>query len=57
MVVLAVDTDRLVAHGLSVVRERPAPGADLFPHVYGGDLPVDVVVEVSPFERGRPGAG
>ena len=46
LVVLSIDVDRLAVHGLSVRRERPAPGADLFPHVYGGDLPVDVVTRV-----------
>jgi uncharacterized protein (DUF952 family) len=43
--------DRLGAHGLSVRRERPVPGADLFPHVYGGDLPVGVVVSVERLVR------
>ena len=51
LVVLSIDVDRLGAHGLSVRRERPVPGADLFPHVYGCDLPVGVVVSVERLVR------
>ena len=49
LVVLTIEASRLADHGLTVVRERPAPGADLFPHVYGGDLPTDVVMSAGPY--------
>lgn len=49
LVVLTIEESRLADRGLTVVRERPAPGADLFPHVYGGDLPTDVVMSAEPY--------
>ncbi|MEX1907872.1 DUF952 domain-containing protein [Janibacter sp. Y6] len=55
LVVLSISEEAVAAAGLMVGRERPAPGADLFPHVYGGRLPVSTVVDVSPFERGVAG--
>lgn len=51
LLVLTIDEGALAGHGLEVRRERPAPGADVFPHVYGGDLPPEVVVEASPLRR------
>ncbi len=54
LVVLTIDRDRLAAHGLDVRLEPPVPGSpaeeatDLFPHVYGGDLPVACVDRVDP---------
>lgn len=36
--------------GLRVVDEPPFPGStQTFPHVYGGDLPVEAVAEVRPY--------
>lgn len=50
LVVLHIDEGALAGHGLTVRREPPADGVpELFPHVYGGDLPVDVVREAHPF--------
>ena len=51
LVILMIDVSRLAEHGLTVVRERPAPGADLYPHVYGGELPAAVVMEALPLVR------
>ncbi|WEV77175.1 DUF952 domain-containing protein [Janibacter cremeus] len=48
LLLLTLDESALAAHGLEVRREPPAPGvAELFPHVYGGDLPVACVAAVS----------
>lgn len=47
LLLLTLDEPALAAHGLEVRREPPAPGvAELFPHVYGGDLPVACVAGV-----------
>ncbi|WP_338749030.1 DUF952 domain-containing protein [Janibacter alittae] len=49
LLLLTLDEPALVAHGLDVRWEPPAAGVDeLFPHVYGGELPVACVGEVSP---------
>ncbi|MGO1167694.1 MAG: DUF952 domain-containing protein [Janibacter sp.] len=49
LLLLTLDEKALVGHGLEVRLEPPAPGiAELFPHVYGGDLPVACVGDVSP---------
>ena len=59
LVVLVVDTDLLA----SPVRfERPAPGAEEYPHIYGPIPPaaVTAVIDVSRDETGRlvlPGSG
>ncbi len=56
LLVLTLDEDSLAAHGLLVRHEPPVPGApvepgaELFPHVYGGDLPVGCVTRVEPFD-------
>lgn len=55
LVLLTLDEAILVAHGLQVRREPadPAlPSADageLFPHVYGGPVPVAAVVAATPY--------
>lgn len=52
LVLLHIDEAALAPHGLEVRREPPADGVpELFPHVYGGDLPVAVVARVVPFAR------
>lgn len=56
LLALTLDQPSLAAHGLVVRFEPPVPGApaegaELFPHVYGGDLPVDCVSQVDPLER------
>lgn len=48
LLLLTLDEAALAAHGLEVRLEPPAPGLlELFPHVYGGDLPVECVAGVS----------
>lgn len=57
LLVLTLDEQALADHGLSVRYEPPVPdapvaaGTELFPHVYGGDLPVACVGDVSPLRR------
>lgn len=57
LLVLTLDEEALADHGLVVRYEPPVPGApveegtELFPHVYGGDLPVACVGDVSPLRR------
>lgn len=57
LLVLTLDEGALADHGLTVRHEPPVPGtpvepgAELFPHVYGGDLPVECVARVEPLER------
>ena len=51
LLLLTLDEDALAEHGIEVRWEPPAPGAELFPHVYGGDLPVECVQTVEPLER------
>ena len=52
LLVLTLDEQALAAHGLDVRWEPPAPGAvELFPHVYGGDVPVDCVSRVDRPDR------
>lgn len=47
LLLLTLDESALATHGLEVRMEPPAPGvAELFPHVYGGDLPVACVAGV-----------
>lgn len=49
LLLLTLDETALPAHGLEVRWEPPTPGvAELFPHVYGGELPVDCVSQVDP---------
>lgn len=53
LLVLTLDRETLTEHGLEVRLEPPVPGAsvegvELFPHVYGGDIPVACVGEISP---------
>lgn len=49
LLVLTLDEEALAEHGLEVRHEPPGPGStELFPHVYGGDLPVACVADVSP---------
>lgn len=49
LLLLTIDESALAVHGLEVRFEPPAPGvAELFPHVYGGDLPVMCVAGVEP---------
>lgn len=54
LLVLELDEDALAQHGLEV-RYEPAvpsdPDSELFPHVYGGDLPTEVVTAAHPYER------
>jgi uncharacterized protein (DUF952 family) len=47
LVLLRIDRSRLDA---AVVDEPPAPGAELFPHVYG-PIPVAAVVDAVPWRR------
>ncbi len=52
LVLLHIDEQALGAHGLVLRREpgNPAdPDGELFPHVYGGPLPVAVVADVTAF--------
>lgn len=52
LVLLHLDEGRLAGLGRTVRREPPADGVpELFPHVYGGDLPVAAVAAVTPFVR------
>ena len=49
VLVLTLDESTLADHGLEVRFEPPAPGvSELFPHVYGGDLPIGCVARVEP---------
>ena len=54
LLVLTIDADRLGHFGLEL-REEPGdptdPASPLFPHVYGGDLPTELVSEVTPYRR------
>jgi glutathione S-transferase len=51
LLVLTIDPRRLDA---DVRYEPPAPGIDeCFPHVYG-PIPIEAVVDVAPFDGGRP---
>jgi glutathione S-transferase len=51
LLLLSLDPDRLQAAGL-VVRSEPAPGSgELFPHLYGGALPVEAVLLAQPLVR------
>lgn len=48
LVLLTLDEDALARHGFEVRFEPAVPGdptSERFPHVYGGDLPIDVVRE------------
>lgn len=52
LLLLTLDEGALVEHGLEVRMESPVPGGgELFPHVYGGDLPVGCVGRVDTLER------
>lgn len=57
LLVLTLDEAALADHGLEVRHEPPVPGApvtpdsELFPHVYGGDLPIECVMKVEAIER------
>lgn len=52
LLLLTVDEQALDQHGLDVRYEPAVVGGDeLFPHVYGGDLPVGCVSQVDPVER------
>lgn len=52
LLVLTLDEQALATHGLDVRYEPAVLGGDeLFPHVYGGDLPVGCVSQVDPLER------
>ena len=52
LLVLSLDEAALASHGLEVRHEPPVPGVpvesgtELFPHVYGGNLPVECVTTV-----------
>ena len=51
LLLLTLDESALTEHGLEVRLEPAVPGTagvELFAHVYGGDLPVACVGEVSP---------
>ena len=51
---LTLDETVLAEHGLTVRWEPPVPGApatELFPHVYGGDLPVECVARADQVRR------
>ncbi|MCA0438184.1 MAG: DUF952 domain-containing protein [Austwickia sp.] len=55
LVLLEIDESRLTTYGLVVRLEPadpalpPAAGGELFPHVYGGPLPVAAVCSVRPY--------
>lgn len=52
LLVLTLDEECLADRGLDVRYEPAVLGGDeLFPHVYGGDLPVGCVSRVEPLER------
>lgn len=52
LLLLTLDESALLVRGFEVRLESPAPGvAELFPHVYGGDLPVACVADVSPLRH------
>lgn len=57
LLVLTIDEAALAGRGLEVRHEPPVPdgpvgpGTELFPHVYGGNLPVACVSRVEPLER------
>lgn len=49
LVLLDLDRERIEAHGLEVRCEPLSPlhpGSECFPHIYGGDLPLDCVSQV-----------
>lgn len=49
LLLLTLDESALADHGLVVRLESPVAGAaELFPHIYGGDLPVACVSRVDP---------
>lgn len=49
LLLLTIDEASLAGHGLDVRYEPAVVGGDeLFPHVYGGDLPVGCVSRVDP---------
>lgn len=54
MLVLTLDEGELTRRGYEI-RDEPAepdnPHAELFPHVYGGDLPTAAVVATRPYVR------
>lgn len=56
LVLLHIDESSLADHGIEVVRE-PAndAGGELFPHLYGGPLPLAAVTEVTPYPRAAEG--
>jgi len=62
LLVLTLDEQALTEHGLVVRFEPPVPGtpvtegAELFPHVYGGSLPVGCVSRVDPLRLSSPSA-
>lgn len=57
LLVLTLDRDALAQRGFEVRLEPPVPGrsveeaGELFPHVHGGDLPVECVVRADPLTR------
>lgn len=56
LVLLTLEENALPAHGLRVILEPGDPydtGSDLFPHVYGGPLPVSAVSAVEPLDVER----
>lgn len=54
LVLLTLDEGELAAHGLRVFLEPgdpQDPDSELFPHVYGGPVPVSAVRSVEPLSR------
>ncbi|WP_277246499.1 DUF952 domain-containing protein [Micrococcus terreus] len=54
LVLLTLDEGELAAHGLRVLLEPgdpQDPDSELFPHVYGGAVPVSAVRAVEPLSR------
>ena len=55
LILLEIDEARLARAGRTVRLEpvdpaRPGGSGELFPHVYGGPLPVDAVVSATPYD-------
>ncbi len=50
VILLRIDEAALAEHGIEVIREPATDaGGDLFPHLYGGTIPLRAVTEVTAY--------